>query len=201
MFELLNGGLVNELGAIGYLGVALVVFAESGLFFGFFLPGDSLLFTAGLLASSGVFDVYILVPLLIVSSILGNSVGYWFGKKLGPAIFNRDNSFFFKKKHVKDAEIFYDKYGGKAVVLGRFVPVIRTFVPIIAGIANMKYQNFLKFNIIGGVLWAGGLILLGFSLGKSIKDIDAYLLPIIFGIIIISFLPMLYEVWKNRKKS
>lgn len=184
---------------LGLLGIFLIVFAESGLLIGMFFPGDSLLFTAGLLASFGVISIWALIPVVILAAILGDSTGYWFGDKLGPKIFNREDSLLFSKKHIERAHLFYEKYGAKAIILARFVPVVRTLVPTIAGIGAMEYRKFLRFNIIGGALWSTSLPLLGFFLGKTVPDIDKYLLPIILGIIIFSFVPIVLEVWKGRR--
>jgi membrane-associated protein len=193
--------IIESLRAIGYIGIALIVFAESGLFFGCFLPGDSLLFSAGLLASQEVFNIYILVPLIIVSAIVGDSVGYWFGGVVGPKIFTKDDSLFFSKQHVVRAKQFYEKYGPKAIVLARFVPIVRTFVPIVAGVAGMHYPTFLKYNILGGIGWGAGVTFLGFWLGKKIPSIDTYLLPIVIAIIVVSALPVVFEIVKERRKS
>lgn len=178
----------------GYVGLFAIVFAESGLFFGFFFPGDSLLFTAGLLASQGLLNIYVLVGLMTLGAVLGDSVGYWFGKKVGPKIFTREDSFFFNKRHIERTRAFYAKYGPKAVVLARFVPVVRTFTPILAGVGTMPYGLFLRYNIIGGVLWGAGVTLLGYFLGSAIPSAEKYLLPIILGIIAISFVPIIREV-------
>jgi membrane-associated protein len=163
------------------------------LFFGFFLPGDSLLFTAGLLASQGYFDIIILILLTTLGAILGDQIGYLFGKKVGQKIFTHDESFFFKKKYISDAETFYQKYGKKTIVLARFVPIVRTFVPILAGVGNMHYQTFVSYNIVGGVLWGLGIPLLGYFLGQKIPNADVYLLPIILLIIIVSILPGIFS--------
>lgn len=184
---------------VGYIGLFSIVFAESGLFFGFFLPGDSLLFTAGLVASQGFLNIYVLLIIIPVAAILGDSVGYWFGKKVGPKIFCKDDSLFFHRAHVARAERFYARYGPKALVIARFVPVVRTFVPILAGVGSMHYGTFLKFNIIGALLWGVGVTLLGFLLGNTIPGIDTYLLPIILLIIVCSFVPIGIEWWKDRK--
>jgi membrane-associated protein len=186
---------------VGYIGLFAIIFAESGLFFGFFLPGDSLLFTAGLLASQGLFNYYILAILFAVSAILGDSVGYWFGKKVGPKIFNKEDSFFFQKKHIERTRNFYEKYGTKTIVLARFVPIVRTFAPILAGVGEMKYKTFLKYNVVGGLLWGVGVSFLGYYLGSKIPGIENYLTYIIIGIIAISFLPIVFEVVKDRMKE
>ena len=185
---------------LGLVGVFAIVFAESGLFFGFFLPGDSLLFTAGILASQGHFNVVLLWLGCMLCAILGDSVGYAFGKKVGPKIFYREDSFFFHKKHIERTRAFYEKYGKKTIVLARFVPIVRTFAPILAGVGQMEYRTFLSYNIIGGVLWSTLLIFLGYGLGSAIPSIDRYLLPMVLAIIVISFLPLLREWIKHRNR-
>lgn len=184
---------------VGYAGLFAIVFAESGLFFGFFLPGDSLLFTAGLLASQNILNIVLLIFLIPIAAILGDSVGYWFGKKVGPAIFRKDDSFFFHKEHIVRAERFYRTYGPRALVLARFIPIVRTFVPILAGVGNMHYGTFLKFNIIGALLWGVGVTLLGYFLGRSVPGIEEYLLPIIILIIVASFVPIGLEWLRERR--
>ena len=186
---------------LGLVGVLFIAFAESGLFFGFFLPGDSLLFTAGFLASQNYLNLNILVWGAFVCAILGDSVGYWFGKKIGPKIFTREDSFFFHKKHIISAQNFYNKHGNKTIFLARFVPVVRTFAPIVAGVGKMKYNNFVTYNIIGGFVWSFGLVLSGFFLGQIIPNVDKYLLPMIFIIIIISFLPIIFEIFKTKNEK
>ena len=200
MFDFLHFDLMALIKTFGYLGIFTIVFAESGLFFGFFFPGDSLLFTAGLIASQGFLNIWILVPLIILGAILGDNVGYWFGAKVGPKIFTREDSFFFHKRHVERTHNFYLKYGAKAVVLARFIPIVRTFTPILAGVGTMPYGTFLKWNIIGGVLWGAGVTLLSYFLGAVIPGIDRYLLPIIIGIIVVSLIPIIVELIKNKQK-
>src|SRR3989338_8122881 len=178
----------------GYLGLFGIVFAESGLFIGFFLPGDSLLFTAGFLASQGFFNLTFLMALTFLGAVLGDSFGYAFGKKLGPRIFKKEDSLLFHKDHLERAQKFYQKHGGKAIILARFMPVVRTFAPILAGVGKMNYPAFLFYNIIGGALWATGLTLLGYYLGSVIPNIDKYLLPIIALIIFLSVLPTLIHI-------
>ena len=201
MIDLFHIDLIGLIKTFGYLGIFTIVFAESGLFFGFFFPGDSLLFTAGLIASQGFLNIWILVPLIILGAILGDNVGYWFGAKVGPKIFTREDSFFFHKRHVERTHNFYLKYGAKAVVLARFIPIVRTFTPILAGVGTMPYGTFLKWNIIGGVLWGAGVTLLSYFLGAIIPGIDRYLLPIVIGIIVASFLPIAFEFFKSRTKK
>lgn len=184
--------------AAGYIGITAIIFAESGLLIGFFLPGDSLLFTAGFLASQGKLNIWILVVLSIIAAVVGDSVGYWIGKKSGPSVFNRPDSFLFNKKNVTKTHEFFDKHGPKTIILARFLPVVRTFAPVLAGIGDMRYRTFFSYNIIGGVLWAAGLSLLGYFLGKAIPNIDTYLLPIIILIIIISLAPSVYHILKDK---
>src|SRR3989338_10151363 len=191
----MNFDLKTFIETVGYLGVFFIIFAESGLLIGFFLPGDSLLFTAGLLAAEGFFSLPILVAISFTAAVFGDNVGYVFGKKMGPKIFNREKSLLFDKDHLIKAEKFYEKYGGKTIVLARFMPFIRTFAPIVAGIGRMHYSSFMIFNLLGGFLWAVGLPLLGFLLGKSIPDIDRYLLPIIGAIVILSVVPSAWHLY------
>jgi membrane-associated protein len=182
-----------------YLGIAAIIFAESGLLIGIMFPGDSLLFAAGLLAGTGVLAFFPLVILVTLAAILGDSVGYWFGKNVGSNFFNKKDSLLFKQEYLKRTQAFYTKYGGRAVVLARFVPIIRTIAPILAGIGSMKYSTFLSFNILGGVLWGVGVTSLGFSLGKVIPNGEDYLLPISIAIIVISFLPIVLNVVRGKR--
>jgi membrane-associated protein len=187
--------LINTFGLIG---VIAIVFAESGLFFGFFFPGDSLLFTAGLLASQGFLNPTVLFLGVISAAILGDNVGYAFGKKVGPAIFTKDDSLFFSKKHVEEAHAFYQRHGNKTIVFARFVPIVRTFAPIVAGVVNMDYKNFFVFNCLGGVLWSVLFLGLGLTLGKTVPDIEKYILPIVLGIIFFSVLPGIWHFLKKK---
>lgn len=190
--------LVGLIQTIGLLGVLAIVFAESGLLVGFFLPGDSLLFTAGFLASQNFLDIRLLVAGCFVAAVAGDSVGYAFGHKVGKRLFHRKDSIFFHRDHLEKARIFYEKHGKKTIILARFLPVVRTFAPIVAGMGDMHYPTFLAFNVIGGALWAIGLTLSGFYLGKSIPDVDKYLLPIILVIIILSVLPTAIHILKDE---
>lgn len=185
--------------AAGYIGLFVIIFAESGLFFGFFLPGDSLLFTAGLLASQGLLKIYFLMPLLFAAAVLGDSAGYWIGRKLGPMIFKKENSFFFHKKHIERTKVFYARYGAKTIIIARFVPIVRTFAPILAGVGQMEYRTFVTYNILGGAFWAIGITGLGFFLGNVLPGIEKYLHLIIAMIIFISFMPILREFAVARK--
>lgn len=186
--------LVELIRTAGYLGVFAIIFLESGMLVGFFFPGDSLLFTAGFLASQGFLDIGILVAGCFIAAIAGNSTGYYLGKKIGRKLFNKESSIWFNKKHLERAERFYQKHGGKAVVLAQFIPVVRAFVPVVAGIGAMQYRRFAFFNFFGAVLWAIGITLAGYFLGSSIPDVDRYLLPIVGLIIIASVLPALHHV-------
>ncbi len=187
--------------AFGLIGILLIIFAETGLFFGFFLPGDSLLFTAGFLASQGHLPFIPLVVGVCAAAIVGDSVGYWFGKKTGPALFSREDSRFFKKKYAERARTFYETQGKKTIILARFIPIIRTFAPIVAGIGKMEYRVFIAYNVIGGFIWSVGLTLAGYFLGRVIPSADKYLLPIIAVIIIISFVPVIIEYVRSRRSA
>lgn len=186
---------------LGLLGVLFIVFAESGLFFGFFFPGDSLLFTAGFFASQGYLNFHILLCGTFIMAVLGDSFGYWFGEKIGPKIFTREDSIFFHKKHVQRAEDFYEKHGKKTIILARFIPIVRTFAPIVAGVGKMKYSNFITYNVIGGLLWSFCWILSGYLLGNILPNSDRYILFIVLIIIIISVVPIFYEVIRSSRKS
>ncbi|MCC6448313.1 MAG: VTT domain-containing protein [Chitinophagaceae bacterium] len=186
--------------SVGLIGIFLIIFAETGLFFGFFFPGDSLLFTAGILASQGYLNIYYLLIGSFIMAVLGDTFGYYFGVKVGPVIFSRENSMFFKKAHVEKTKNFYNKYGNKTIVLARFVPIVRTFAPILAGVANMKYSKFLTFNIIGGFIWSVGVTLAGYILGNTLPSAEKYISIIIFVIVIVSVLPIISEVVNSRKK-
>ncbi len=183
----------------GYVGVTGIIFAESGLFFGFFLPGESLLFTAGFLASQGVLDVTILVPCVFIAAIAGDSVGYTFGKHVGPKIFKREDSLLFHRSHLERARSFYERHGGKAIILARFMPVIRTFAPIVAGVGQMRYARFLSYNIVGALLWAAGATLLGYWLGSTVPHADKYLVPIVLLILIGSVTPSIVQLLKTKE--
>jgi membrane-associated protein len=203
------GGILDPerlIEAVGLIGIFGVVFAESGLLIGFFLPGDSLLFTAGFLASgpSSVDEALHLplLPLLVgcfVAAVAGDQVGYVFGRRVGPAIFRRPDSRFFKQENVDKAQEFFDRYGAKTIVLARFVPIVRTFAPVVAGVSRMHYRTFVTYNIIGGGLWAFGVTLLGFFLGQ-VDVIEQNLELAILTVVAISVLPIARELWKARKE-
>ena len=193
--------LVQIIQTVGYIGLFAIVFAESGLFFGFFLPGDSLLLTAGLLASQGKLEIAALLIILPVAAILGDNVGYWFGKKTGSHIFNRDESLLFRRKNLLAARAFYDKHGGKTIIVARFMPFIRTFAPIVAGAVEMPFRRFFAFNVIGGVLWGVGVTLAGYYLGQTIPGIDRYFLVIVGAVILVSALPAALHMAKEYGPS
>lgn len=192
--------LVALIKTVGYLGIFGIVFAESGLFIGFFLPGDSLLFTAGFLASQGFLNIFVLVVGCFVAAVIGDSFGYTFGRKVGPAIFNKEDSVIFHKDHLERARLFYERHGGKTIIIARFMPVVRTFAPILAGVGQMRYRTFLAYNVVGALLWAVGVTLIGFYLGNAIPGIDKYLVPIVLGIIFASVLPSAMHILKNKKE-
>lgn len=185
--------LITLIKTVGYLGIFAIVFLESGLMIGFFFPGDSLLFTAGFLASQGILDIKALIVGCFLAAVLGDSIGYYIGQKFGRKLFKKENSIWFHKNHLTRAQKFYDKHGGKTIILARFIPVIRAFAPVVAGVGLMRYKRFVAFNLIGAVLWAIAIPLLGFYLGSAIPDVDKYLLPIVGLIIIASVLPALHH--------
>jgi membrane-associated protein len=183
----------------GIFGLAAIIFSETGLLVGVFLPGDSLLVTAGLLAARGYLNVYALAPLLTVAAICGNSVGYCIGRATGPRIFNRENSLFFNKKHAIRAHEFYAKYGRKTIVLAQFMPIIRTFAPVVAGVGGMKFRQFITFNIIGAVIWIWSMVGIGYFLGSYIPGIDQHIEIVIAIVIFISILPGLISGYRARR--
>lgn len=184
---------------IGYLGIFAVIFAESGLLIGIVFPGDSLLFTAGFLSSQGYFNITYLVLICFIAAVLGDSVGYTFGRRVGKKFFSKEKSFFFNPENVVRAQRFYDKHGGKTIILARFLPGIRTLAPILAGVGDMHYPTFLSYNVVGGLIWAVGLTSLGYYLGSVIPGIDKYLLPILLFIIFASVIPSFWKVIFNRE--
>lgn len=186
--------LASLIQTVGYLGVFAIVFLESGMMVGFFFPGDSLLFTAGFLASQNLLDIKVLIIGCFIAAVAGDSVGYYLGKKFGRKLFNKDKSIWFHKDHLQRAQNFYDRHGGKTIILARFIPVIRAFAPVVAGVGLMKYKRFVAFNLAGAVLWAIIIPLTGFYLGSFIPDVDKYLLPIVGLIIIASILPAVHHL-------
>ncbi len=195
---------IDHLGRWGGLAaIWAIIFAESGLLIGFFLPGDSLLFVAGFLASAGKLDLSLLVLGCFVCAVLGDNVGYATGTRFGRKLFQKEDSWLFHKKNLATAEKFYEKHGGKAIVLARFTPIVRTFAPIVAGIAAMPYRTFLFYNAIGGFVWTFGVTLLGYFLGQVLpaEQVDKYFVLIIVAIIVISLLPSLYHIYQERNSN
>ncbi|MBK0379822.1 DedA family protein [Mucilaginibacter segetis] len=184
----------------GFYLLLIVVFAETGLFFGFFLPGDYLLFLTGLLSAAGLIDVpiYTLVLSITAAGILGNYAGYWFGYRTGPVLFKRNDSFFFKKRYIVVAEEFYAKYGGMALILGRFFPIVRTFAPIFAGIVKVDIKKFTLYNIVGSVAWVSTLTLAGYFLGRRFPQLKDYLQYIVLGLIIVTTIPLIAAYFRKR---
>ena len=193
--------IIDWLGPFATIGLFLIVFAESGLLIGFFLPGDSLLFTAGLLAAQDEAGLHLPVLLVgcFIAAVLGDQVGYVFGKRVGPALFRRPDSRIFRQEYVQRTKDFFESHGPKTIMIARFVPVVRTFAPILAGVGEMPYRTFLRFNLMGGFIWVFGVTTAGYVLGETIPSIDKYLLPIIFVIILVSLIPPLLEWRKHRK--
>jgi membrane-associated protein len=206
MFDFLKQ-LTNPESIIHYGGLWLllfVVFAETGLFIGFFLPGDSLIFISGLLCATKPhllnISIFWLIILLISSAVIGNIVGYWFGKKTGENLFQKKDTFLFKKKHLETTKLFYEKHGGKALILGRFLPIIRTFAPILAGVIKVDFKLFMIYNIAGASLWIISLTSIAFFLGIEFPQTEKYIGYIVIGLIIITTIPVLITYLKNRKK-
>ncbi len=182
----------------GTIGLFAIVFAESGLFFGFFLPGDSLLVTAGVFAARGDLNLAVIIVGVFMAAVAGDQVGYAFGRRVGPALFRKPDSRFFKQEHLEKARLYFADHGPKAIVLARFIPFVRTFTPIVAGVGRMHYPTFVAYNVLGGLLWGVGVTMLGYVLGEAF-DVDRYLLPIIGGIIFLSLLPVLREALRARR--
>jgi membrane-associated protein len=190
---------------VGVIGVAVIIFVESGLLIGFFLPGDSLIFTAGFLISQNILNInhWLFGLIIFAAAVLGDSVGYTFGSRIGRRLFQKKESRIFKPEHLTTAEKFYDKHGGKAIIFARFIPVVRTFAPIVAGISKMTYRHFLAYNVIGGFAWTFGVTSLGYYLGKWFVSmglgIEQVLLPMVILIVVISFLPPIIHVLRDKK--
>jgi len=185
---------------VGYICLFCIIFAETGLVLGCFLPGDSLLFVAGLLAYGGMLSLPMLLAIVFTAAVTGSLVGYFFGKRVGPALFKREDSFLFKKSHAEKAADFFNRYGAKTIVLARFMPIVRTFAPILAGVGKMDFREFFLYNIIGAFLWSFGLLFGGFFLGKVIPDIDRYILPIVLAIVIVSIAPGAFKYWQGKRQ-
>lgn len=185
----------------GYLVLVIIIYAETGLLAGFFLPGDSLLVTAGLFAAvDGALNIWILIPLLSAAAIAGDNTGYWLGYHFGPKLFSKEDSIFFHKDHLKRTQKFYDQYGPKTIIIARFVPIVRTFAPTVAGVGRMKYSKFLAYSIGGGIGWIASMTILGFTLGRSIPDIEKKVHWVILVVIIVSFIPVIKEFFHHHKK-
>jgi membrane-associated protein len=196
----------NTIVAAGYLVLIFVVFAETGLAAGFFLPGDSLLVVAGLFAAKGDLNVFILLSTLFVAAVLGDAVGYYTGSKMGGRLFSRPKSLVFKPDHLLKANAFYEKYGGKTIIIARFVPIVRTFAPIVAGAAKMPYRKFVVFNVVGGFLWVFSMILSGYYLGNVVErafgiKLDEHIEKVVIVVVFLSLMPPLYEYIKSRREK
>ncbi len=184
---------------VGYPGIFAIVLAESGLFFGVSLPGGSMLFTAGFLASQGYLHILILLVVVIVAAILGDTIGYWFGSWVGPALWRRPDSRFFKKAYLEQTRDFFDKHGSRTILLARFIPVVRTFAPILAGVAQMNYRTFFFYNSLGAVIWGGGFVIAGYTLGQTVPGIEKYMEIIILGIVFVTMIPLFVHMWQARR--
>lgn len=185
----------------GMAGLILIVFAETGLMIGFFLPGDSLLVTAGLFAARGDLDIVWLNLALIAAAILGDATGYWIGSRAGQALYSRPNSLLFRRDHLIRTHEFYERHGGKTIVIARFVPIVRTFAPVVAGAASMTYRQFAVYNVLGGIGWVTSMTLTGYFLGQLVPDIDEHLHLLVAGVIFLSLLPAIIAWWRERRRK
>lgn len=204
--------MLDKLGVYVYVGLFFIIFAETGLAVGFFLPGDSLLVVAGLFAAAGKLDLTILLVSLFIAAVVGDAVGYLSGKKMGEALFTRPKSRFFNPKHIQKANAFYEKHGGKTIVIARFVPIVRTFAPIVAGAAKMPYRQFLMYNVFGGLFWVVSMLLAGYFLGglveqfvRNVFGVEGFLLEehidkVVIVVVFLSILPIIYEYIKARRE-
>lgn len=190
--------LENIIRTVGYFGVFAIIFAETGLFFGIFLPGDSLLFTAGFLASQDKFNIVVLCLICFVAAVTGDATGYLIGNRMGRRLFTKPESKIFKPAYLQKAQDFFERHGGKAIILGRFMPVVRTMVPMVAGAGTMTYHKFFTYNVIGAFLWGVCITLAGYFLGSTIPGVDKYLLPIIAVILIVSVAPSAIHIWREN---
>ncbi|TMA47330.1 MAG: DedA family protein [Deltaproteobacteria bacterium] len=182
----------------GLLMLVVIIFAETGLMVGFFLPGDSLLVTAGVFSAAGHLELWTLLAAVTAAAIVGDQVGYWIGYRAGPLLFRREDSLLFKRRHLLRAHAFYERHGGKTIILARFMPIIRTFAPVVAGVGEMRYRRFVAFNVVGGFLWVWSMALLGFSLGHTIPDIDRHIHLVILVVVFLSILPGIIEFLRSR---
>jgi membrane-associated protein len=194
--------MLTQWGWVAYIVLFSIIFAETGLLIGFCLPGDSLLFVAGFFCatSNGGLSIAILIPLLIVAAVVGDTTGYWLGYRAGPLVFRKENSLFFNKKHLISAHEFYEKYGGPTIIYARFIPIIRTFAPFVAGVGKMNYRRFLSYNVWGGIGWIVIISLLGYYLG-SIPFVKKHLEKFVVLVVVISFMPIVIEYWRSRRKK
>ena len=209
--DFLNPKLIIETllakgGLFVYFGLVFIVFAETGLALGFFLPGDSLLVVAGLFAATGKLNLAILISTLFVAAVVGDAVGYYTGARLGPRLFSRKKSLLFRPSHLQRAHAFYEKYGGKTIVIARFVPIVRTFAPIVAGAAEMPYRRFVLFNVFGGFLWVSSMLLSGYFLGSLLKskfgiDLDEHIEWVVIVVVLLSLIPPVIEYFKSRREK
>jgi membrane-associated protein len=182
----------------GLVGLMFVIFSETGLMVGFFLPGDSLLVTAGIVASSGLLNIYTLIPALILAAICGNATGYYIGKHAGQALYSRPDSFFFRRQHLIRTHEFYERHGGKTIILAQFIPIVRTFAPVVAGAANMTYRRFASFNVIGAIIWITSMTLTGYVLGSVIPNIDKNIHIVVAVVIALSLMPAVIAWFRSR---
>ncbi len=204
--------MLLKMGIYVYFGLFLIVFAETGLAVGFFLPGDSLLVVAGLFAAAGKLNLWLMLVLLFVAAVVGDAVGYYSGRKVGPAIFSRPKSRFFNPKHLRRAHEFYEKHGGKTIIIARFVPIVRTFAPIVAGAANMSYRQFALYNVVGGFAWVTSMLFAGYFLGglveqfvRNIFGVEGFLLEdhidkVVIVVVFLSILPIIFEYIRSRRE-
>ena len=204
--KVLIDSLLNLLGNYVYLGLIFIIFAETGLAVGFFLPGDSLLVVCGLFAAAGKLNLWIMLITLFIAAVVGDAVGYYSGKKIGPAIFSRPKSRFFNPNHLKKAHAFYEKHGGKTIILARFVPIVRTFAPIVAGAADMRYRDFLLYNVFGGFLWVTSMLFAGYFLGGVVEKafgikLEDHIDKVVIVVVFLSILPIIYEYIKSRREA
>ena len=203
LYEILTGAY--SLDALiqwgGYILLVAIVFTETGLLVGLFLPGDSLLITAGLLAGAGILNIWWLNALLIAAAIVGDSTGYAIGARLGPRIFTREKSLLFNPKHVVRTQRFYEKYGSKTIVIARFVPIIRTFAPVLAGVGQMRYRRFVTYNVVGGIGWVASMTGAGYVLGQTVPNISKHMHVLVIVIIVLSCVPIAVEIYRERRKT
>ena len=185
----------------GYVILVAIVFTETGLLVGFFLPGDSLLITAGLVAATGLLDPWVLIPLISAAAIVGDSVGYAIGARLGPRLFTREKSLLFNPRHVERTRAFYARHGAKTIVIARFVPIVRTFAPVVAGVGQMAYRRFLAYNVAGGIGWVASMILAGYLLAQAIPNIGAHIHIVVGVVIVLSVIPIVVEILRERRKQ